>query len=262
MYTPKAHHLIRKNKYDTISKKDLADSAFPTDETTFRKLEIPELKPGETIISHYAYSLSYNENHEQANWIAYELTGKETVSIFNRSDKFIVDPLVTTGSATASDYAKSGYDRGHLAPAGDMGWSELSMTESFYYSNMSPQVPGFNRGVWKRLEELVRDWAVENDTLYIVTGPVFSSNLPSIGENKVSVPMYYYKLVLDNTLPDKKGIGFILPNASSKMPLHTFTVHIDSIENLTGINFFPLLPDSLENRIESNIRIESWSWKK
>ena len=249
---------LQTDNTSTVTKNDAVQlvNEFPN------KLEIPKLQPGEYLIEHFAYSLSYNEDHEQANWIAYELTGKETVSIINRSDKFIIDPLVLTGSATTSDYSKSGYDRGHLAPAGDMGWSELAMTESFYYSNMSPQVPGFNRGVWKRLEELIRDWALENDTLYVVTGPVLNNNLPAIGENNVSVPAYYYKVVLDNTLPDKKGIGFILPNASSKIPLHTFTVSIDSVESLTGIDFFPLLPDTLESRIENNIRIESWSWKK
>ena len=124
-------------------------------------LEIPRLKTNESVVNHFAYTLSYNETCEQANWVAYELTTEETNSTFKRSNKFITDPLVTTGSADNQDYAESGFDKGHLAPAGDMGWSATAMKESFYYSNMSPQLPGFNRGVWKRVEELVRNWAKE-----------------------------------------------------------------------------------------------------
>ena len=111
-------------------------------------LELPKPKENEQIINHFAYTLSYNELFEQANWVAYELTDIETISHFERTNKFIVDDLVKTGSASNDDYKKSGYDRGHLAPAGDMGWSEQAMKESFYYSNMSPQNPSFNRGIW------------------------------------------------------------------------------------------------------------------
>ena len=135
---------------------------------------------------------------------------------FSRSDNFRADPEVRTGSASDADYRRSGYDRGHLAPAADMGWSSQTMSESFYYSNMSPQVPEFNRGIWKRLEEQVRNWAVELDTIYVVTGPVLSGNMSAIGLNKVTVPNYYYKAVLYLHDNDSRMIGFIMPNGSSK----------------------------------------------
>jgi endonuclease G len=93
-------------------------------------------------------------------------------TITKRKDNFRSDPKVKTGSAALSDYKGSGYDRGHLAPAADFKWSATAMSESFYMSNMSPQVPGFNRGIWKNIESTVRNWAVENDEIYIVTGPV------------------------------------------------------------------------------------------
>jgi endonuclease G len=125
---------------------------------------------------------------------------------------------------------------------------------------MSPQLPGFNRGIWKKLEELVRDWAVEYEGLYIVTGPVLKPGLPNIGPNQVSVPAYYYKVILDYTEPDLKGIGFILPNASSGDPLQNFSVTIDSIERFTGIDFFPLLPDNREKLLESSRCLKCWSW--
>ena len=227
-----------------------------------RNLEIPKLKPNEVVIKHHAYSLSYNEPYEQAKWVAYELTSDETNSTIKRSNKFIQDPLVKSGTADDQDYAGSGYDKGHLAPAGDMGWSASAMKESFYYSNMSPQVPGFNRGVWKRAEELVRSWAKEYKSIYIVTGPVLKSGLKTIGQDKVSVPKYYYKVILDYNASGIKGIGFIIPNASSQLLLQRFAVNIDSIEKVTGIDFFPLLPDTQEKKIESNLNINDWTWGK
>ena len=223
-------------------------------------LEIPKTNSKDKIITHTGYSLLYNEIHEQADWVAYELTKEETIKLYERTNKFILDPKVSTFTASDSDYKGSGYDRGHLAPASDMGWSSIAMKESFYYSNMSPQKPSFNRGIWKKLEELVRTWAVENNNLYIVTGPVLKNELESIGNNKVSIPKYYYKVILDFSQPSIKGIGFILPNFGSKEPLKNYAVTIDSVEKFTGIDFFPLLQDKQENLIESKLCIECWSW--
>jgi endonuclease G len=228
--------------------------------TSITKLELPKTNSKDKIITHSGYSLSYNETHEQANWVAYELTKDETNKIFERTNKFISDPKVKTGTASDKDYEGSGYDRGHLAPASDMGWSIATMTESFFYSNMSPQTPSFNRGIWKKLEELVRVWAIENNNVYVITGPVLSNGLPTIGPNKVSIPKYYYKVVLDYREPNIKGIGFILPNTASKEKLQYYAVTIDSIEKLTGIDFFPLLQDEQEELIEKTLCLKCWSW--
>ena len=203
------------------------------------------------IVKHTAYTLKYNEPYEQAEWVAYKLTATRVNAVVKRTNVFRPDPMVKTGSAEPSDYKNSGYDRGHLAPAGDMAWSVTAMSESFYMSNMSPQMPGFNRGIWKKLETKVRDWAVENEEIYIVTGPILESNLPTIGKNKVAVPNYFYKVILDYKEPEFKEIGFVLPNQSSNQPLESYTVTIDSVEVLTGLDFFPSIPDSLENVIES-----------
>jgi endonuclease G len=224
------------------------------------QLEYPALLPNEKIISHTGYSFVYSEEHEQAKWIAYELTKEETNSLFERTDKFLVDPMVSTGTAQNSDYLKSGYDKGHLAPAADMGWSALTMKESFYFSNMSPQLPGFNRGVWKRLEELMRSWAIDNKAIYIVTGPLLSKGLPTIGSNGVSIPNYYYKVILDYTQPEIHAIGFVLPNASSSASLNTFAVSIDEVEKQTGIDFFPALPDDQETKLEKEVCQSCWQW--
>jgi endonuclease G len=223
-------------------------------------MEIPATENEKLIVHHTAYSLLYSEEHEQASWIAYELTSEETDRKFERSNKFLVDDAIKTGSANDGDYKGSGYDRGHLAPAADMSWSKQTMLESFYYSNMSPQDPSFNRGIWKKLEELVRTWARENNSLYVVTGPILSDNLPTIGSNKVSIPSFYYKVLLDYSQPDFKAIGFIIPNQGSKADLSSFAVSIDKVEQLTGLNFFPNLPDQQENALESSVCIPCWSW--
>jgi endonuclease G len=227
-------------------------------------LEIPLVLKGEKIIHHTGYSFVYSEDHEQAKWIAYVLNNKELDGIVDRSDNFREDPFVSSGSADYSDYAKSGYDRGHLAPAADMKWSEKAMSESFYYSNMSPQLPAFNRGIWKKLEEKVRDWALENDSILIVTGPILPSKnekkLATIGPNSVTVPAYYYKAILDFKKEKSKSIAFILPNQGSKMPLQSFMVSIDYLEKFSEIDFFYKLDDKIENNVESKICKECWTW--
>ena len=235
--------------------------SFQNEQPVISHLELPHPKEKEVIIHHLAYTLSYNELHEQANWVAYELTKDETNSHFERTNHFLIDEQVKTGSATNDDYLKSGYDRGHLAPAGDMGWSEQAMKESFYYSNMSPQLPSFNRGIWKKTEELTREWAVENNSLYVVTGPILTPNLATIGTNKVSIPNYYYKTILDYTQPTFKAIAFLIPNKASKEPLEKYVVSIDSIEKLTGYDFYYQLSDSLENQLEKSTSTIDWTWK-
>jgi endonuclease G len=213
----------------------------------------------DTIIQHSGYSVSYNQKCRQANWVAYQLTKAETSQLYERENKFVADPLIPRTDLSL-DYEKSGYDRGHLAPAADMGFSKITMTESFYYSNMSPQLPGFNRGIWKQLEEQTRNWAIEYDSLYIVVGPIFSDSMKLIGPHQVAVPNAYYKVILDNHKGKEKMIGFVLKNEGSKNSLQSFVVAVDSVEVLTGIDFFPLLEDSLETKLESLVLLNSWKW--
>lgn len=221
-------------------------------------LETPMLNEGEEYVKHSAYAFVYSEVHEQAKWVAYCLTKEETKGTLERTDHFMEDPLVKTGSASNADYVKSGYDRGHLAPAADMRWSEKAMEESFYFSNISPQLPSFNRGIWKKLEEKVRDWAIELDSVLIVTGPILNESLSTIGGNKVSVPKYYYKAILDFKGPDSKLIAFVLPNKGSKAALMSFAISVDALEKMTGIDFFYQLEDALELKLESRICKTCW----
>ena len=211
-------------------------------------------------IVHAAFTLCYSEKHEQAKWVAYRLTDEMCYdNNEKRSNNFRSDTAVKTGSASPKDYLKSGYDRGHLCPAGDMGWNVLTMNQSFLMSNMSPQLPAFNRGIWKRLESNVREWAKINNEIYVVTAGVLEDSLPAIGLNNVAVPRYYYKIILDYKQPVLKAIAFVMLNKESKQSVFDFAVSIDSVEILTGIDFFPALPDSLEMFLESNINVGNWN---
>lgn len=234
----------------------------PTNITVPNQLQLPKINIGDVIINHFAYSLSYNQQYKQANWVAYLLTKEHlTNKVTTRKNNFKKDPLVTIGSSDNLDYKNSGYDRGHLAPAADMLWAKKAMEESFYYSNMSPQVHAFNAGIWSKLEDQVRAWAINYDSLYIVTGPVFTQNQTTIGYNQVAVPTSFYKVVLIYKQNDVKVLGFVLPNEYSKKSLKTFTYSIDYIEQLTGIDFYPALPDSIENIIEATNQPQNWQWK-
>ena len=226
-----------------------------------QNIGLPYYTQSDQVIFHTAYSLKYSEQHEQASWVAYTLKSSHTSGSVGRTNDFRIDYKVKTGSASLSDYKGSGYDRGHLAPAGDMKRSSTAMSESFFMSNMSPQHPSFNRGIWKKLESTVRNWAVDDGMIYIVTGPILTGNYKTIGHNNVSVPDYYYKVILDYSEPEIKGIGFILSNQKSKSSLQSFAVTIDEVERKTGIDFYHALPDGIEEQIESTIDINKWSFK-
>jgi endonuclease G len=163
-----------------------------------------------------------------------------------RFDYFSPDLKIKSRSAVHRDYTGSGYTRGHLAPAADMAFDPVAARECFFMSNISPQTRAFNNGIWRELEENVRDWARLNKRIWVVTGPVLSDDLKTkIGENRVSVPQLFYKVILDYTDPGKKGIAFLIPNEKSDLPLKNFAISIDSVEQLTSINFFATVPDQI-----------------
>lgn len=208
------------------------------------------------IIRHKYYTLSYNEDHEQATWVHYKLDPNFLKGTTPRINSFKPDPYVSTKSAELSDYKRSGYDRGHLAPAGDMIYCRESMIESFYMSNMSPQDPSFNRGIWRKLEETIREWGKRSQIFISTAGVLNIENLGSIGGNKVTIPAKYYKVIYSSK--NNSMIGFLLPNRGSSDEIKSFVVSVDSIELITGIDFFHELPDEIENRLESKINLEDW----
>lgn len=223
-------------------------------------LEIPLFTTSrpEQIISHAAYTVSYNPEWRVPNWVSYELTEYEIKGDLERSDKFVVDPEVKGVCATNEDYAHSGYDRGHMAPAADMKWNTRVMKECFYFSNMCPQKHSLNAGRWKTLEEKVRDWAREDSAIVIICGPIVDRGYKTIGPDRVAVPQRFFKVILAPYLNSPKAIGFIMKNDKEESPLSSYAVSVDSVEKLTGMDFFSALPDNLENRIESSNSTADW----
>lgn len=204
------------------------------------------------------YAFSYSEAHEQSEWVAYYLDNEDVKTTNYDRPFFEQDPLVKTESADWRNYKKSGYDKGHLCPAGDKKETLDEYNETFFTSNISPQEHEFNSGVWNRLEEKVRYWASKNDGLYIVTGGILTDNLKTIGKEKVSVPNYFYKVLLSKD--GTKMIGFLLPHKNANNPLYEFVVSVDEIEMMTGIDFYPNLPDEIENNLESKSDYKDWSF--
>ena len=214
------------------------------------------------VIHHTYYTLSYNEKNEQAQWVAYVMDRKMlNVPNLPRYNYFDPDYQVTTRSAFHRDYNSSGYTRGHLVPAGDMAFDTLAMRETFLMSNISPQLRAFNNGIWKELEENVRDWTYKAESLYIISGPIFTGYRKTIGrENKIAVPDAFFKVLLDYTDPERKAIAFILPHEMSERRLQEFMVSVDEVERVTGIDFFnEMINDVEEEKLESQFDKTKWN---
>lgn len=246
----------------TVSKNDVFNIDYRFSEAKPEdRFYIPISTTG-SVVHHKYYSLSYNENYEQADWVAYVLTksdlAKENVK---RRDWFDPDVKVKTRSAIYHDYSSSGYSRGHLVPAADMAFSDEAMKESFLMSNISPQVKEFNNGIWNELENQVRDWAWKNQELIIVAGPILKNIEKFIGKNQVGVPKMFYKIILDLKEPDRKAIAFLIPNEICEKPLSDYIVTIDSLEDITGIDFFGnLMTVEEQKKIESKIERTKWEF--
>lgn len=212
------------------------------------------------IIHHNGYSLSYSEQHEQAEWVAYELKKSHLSNSNHKRPYFEVDKAVKTGAASWRNYKGSGYDRGHLCPAGDRRYTKAAHDETFLTSNISPQEHQFNSGVWNRLEQKVRYWARKYDGVFVVTGGVLKGNMKTIGKEDVAIPNQFYKVLIDTNSGTTKMIAFLMPHKDSKKPLYEFVVSVDTIEQLTGIDFFPELEDGIERKLEASSSYKGWSF--
>ena len=225
-------------------------------------IEIPSIieERSDRVITHKGYTVSYNYDWKIPNWVAYELTDAEVNGEVPRYDRFKPDPMVPQdATATTNDYKYSGYDRGHMAPAADMKWDEQVMRESFYLSNIFPQNPNLNGGVWKDLEEQVRDLASQKGKIFVVCGPIVTNPSTTIGENKVVVPQHFFKVLLQENNGEIHTIGFVYENISGRKPMSTYAMTVDEVEKLTKIDFFPSLPNKIENKVESEIDFSKWT---
>lgn len=213
----------------------------------------------EQMLERTCYVASYNKTTRLPNWVAWHLTAERTEGSAKRSDvDFAEDTDVPEPRATDWDYYNSGYDRGHMCPAADNKWSKKAMEESFLFTNMCPQNGNLNRGDWNEMEMACRKWAKKYDGVYIVCGPIlYKGKHKTIGKNKVVVPEAFFKVVL-RTGDDPQAIGFIYKNTSGNRPKDAYVNTVDEVERITGIDFFPSLPDDVENKVEATADIANW----
>lgn len=225
------------------------------DPTRITGLEIPKHAASGTngqIISRTGYTLSYNAQTRTPIWVAWELTKEETRGKEERCTEFYPDPQVKGKKVEMYDYSRSGYDRGHMAPAGDMKWDEKAMKESFYMSNICPQNHELNKGDWNDLEIKTREWARRYGKAYIACGPVYKEgeSIQTIGSSRVAVPHAFFKAILINKKGKPIALGFYFENESGHQNLQEYLISIDELEKLTKLDFFSLLPDEIEENIE------------
>jgi len=246
---------------------DAKNEHYPNSETTassnYKEFDTSFLPKSTTgvIVEHNFYTLSYSENHEQAEWVAYELQKSQITNSNFKRPYFEEDRKVKSGSADWRNYKKSGYDKGHLCPAGDRKFDYNAYYETFLTSNISPQNKEFNRGVWNKLEQKTRYWAKKYDGVFVITGGVLEKGLEEIGTEGVSVPKYFYKIIIDTSNGDYKAIAFLIPNKKSTKSFYSYSVSIDEVETVTGIDFFPKLNDKIEKKLESEINLKAWGMR-
>jgi endonuclease G len=220
---------------------------------------LPEFGQGERI-DHDFYSLSYVERYEQAAWVAYTLDSSHLTGDDRKRPYYIQDPSVPTGSADWRNFRGSGYDRGHLCPAGDRRFSETAYNQTFYTSNISPQDREFNAGIWNELEQQVRRWARRYGRVYVITGGVLSEGLRTIGSEGVAVPGAFYKVVIRQDGEEIRVLGFLMSNHPSDQDPRDFMVSLDELESATGIDFFPGYPAPVQESLEQEVRAGYWEF--
>lgn len=212
-------------------------------------------------IYHRAYTVAFQTHWHQPRWVAYQLTRAEVGGGEPRR-KFTPDPAIASMTALDAYYKNSGFDRGHLAPAADMAFDTEAMKQSFYFSNVSPQVPSFNRGIWKQLEERVRAWAARYDSLYIATGPLFLWDDTAYVKGYLPVPTHFYKALLVHSQGRWQAVAFCLPQSAGRADSYWhYSLTVDSLQRVSGLDFFSLLPDELEYPAERSVDLQFWHQK-
>ena len=235
--------------------------ASTVEATSGLELPAPLKDRPEKLLKRRTYTVSYNRELKVPNWVAWELNRERLVERESRTDKFLPDPdLPESEAVTTDDYKRSGWDRGHMCPAADNRWHWRAMQESFYMTNICPQHHNLNRGDWKELEDDCREWAKKEGRIYIACGPIFYKGKPrTIGrEHKVAVPDAFFKVILCADSRPPRAIGFIYKNTSGNHPLDHYVNSVDQVERITGIDFFPALPDDVEREVESGYNLKLW----
>lgn len=212
----------------------------------------------DTLVRYDAFDVHFNSTRGIANCAAYELALNELNGTVERGNAFLQDQGVK-GCPTPQDYAGSGMDRGHLVPAADLKWAPDAMRQSFLLTNICPMHKALNEGGWAKLEEKVREWTARDSALLVFTGPVFSEADSTLANGRVTVPSAYYKVIMAPCVRPRRAIAFIYPNGHSGGRLQQYAVSVDEVERMTGLDFFPTLPDEEQQRLESVVNLDAWT---
>ena len=223
-------------------------------------MELPAVCDDDIILTHKGFVISYNAEARIPEWVAYELTADETRGDAERDESmFRMDPTYGRTQAMREDYYDSGWTRGHMACAGDFQWDEEAMDETFYLTNICPQDRELNKGDWNYLEKQVRRWARDYGHVWVVTGPIIGGNrYGTIGDRDVTVPDSFFKAVLTEKNGKYRSIAFVMDNDDKRYWLDECAVTVNGLEAMTGQDFFPLLPDGVEEEVESQLRLQDW----
>ena len=221
----------------------------------------PACAVSDQVIAHKDYALSFSEEYKQAKWVAYKVQSKRAFN-FNKNTKRTLrnDPLLNNSAASKMTHCEySGLVAAKLFPT-EFAPTVKSEKESCYISNISPQFEGFHKNVWLKLNNLIKSWADQGNEVYVITAGILSNNLLKISAEGWAVPDYFYKVVLSKKGNDLKMIGFLLPHYNSNAPISSYVTDVNYIEHLAGIDFFPELPDDVEETLESEIKPEEWDF--
>ena len=211
----------------------------------------------DTLVRYEAFDVHFNSERGIANCALYELVNNELYGTVERGNEFTADPGVK-GCPLPEDYAGSGFDRGHLVPAGDLKWNGTAMRQSFLTTNVGPMHKALNEGGWAKLEEKVREWTARDSALLVFTGPVVSDGDTTLASGRVKVPSAYYKVIMAPCVRPIRVIAFIYPNGHSGGRLRQYAVSVDEVERRTGLDFFPTLPPEEQQRLESPVNLDAW----
>jgi len=239
------------------------------------RLELPKINDTNWFIQHDHYALEYDTAQRHSIWVAYVFHAYYNQKNVTRTNAWAFDPIIPRqyqSLNTTSQTFPSGYDRGHLIASEDRVFSTKANRETFYFSNISPQVSWFNQQIWANLEASVRTWgqAADCDTLYVVTGGAINSGIETLGtlesHNGVTIPKYYFKAIVKRQGNTFDGIAFWLENKrhNSTKVTHEYSMTIRELEQLTNINFFPNLEyvipgkPNLEELVETTRDTAKW----
>lgn len=214
------------------------------------------------VKEYVGFTLSFNKDNKTPNYVAWELLGHESTGDQERSNTFWTDSEIE-GCPSTKDYTRSGYDRGHMCPAADQKWSAEAMSDCFVMANICPQTHELNAGAWNTLENKERQWARRDSAVMIICGPIYEkSDTKTIGNAKVRVPSAFFKVLLAPYIEEPRGIAFVYPNMTSPGNMQDYAMSIDELENLLGYDFFPALPDELEEKVEASYSFKEWNSSK